>query len=225
MPCFITSARVILSLHQPHFLLVSYTHPIGFECPHPPPRIYKGPTCHLSYVHRLFLYLFFFPWIKSNHYLSWVHCNKNPPQKGSFWSGSKAAYHDLSQTPQKWELCALWEWSKSCVGNFQHYPKNSYWNSQRIQKYITQFLATFIFHTRTTNPTFTKFKKKKKFKSSNPHLHWRPKCKGKNRNKQYKNRYLYLCSSLKSISCTCFALVKKSAATTTTKNQQNFQKQ
>ena len=219
MPCFITSTRVILSLHQPHFLLVSYTHPIGFECPHPPPRIYKGPTCHLSYVHRLFLYLFFFPWIKSNHYFSRVHCNKNPSQKGSFWTGSKAAYHDLSQTPQKWELCALWEWSKSCLGNFQHYPKNSYWNSQRIQKYITQFLATFIFHTRTTNPTFTKFKKKKKkkFKSSNPHLHWRPKCKGKNRNKQYKNRYLYLCSSLKSIFCTCFALVKKSA--TTTKNQ------
>ena len=163
MPCFITSTRVILSLHQPHFLLVSCTHPIGFECPHPPPRLYKGPTCHLSYVYQLFLYLFFFPWIKSNHYFSRVHCNKNPPQKGSFWTGSKAAYHDLSQTPQKWELCALWEWSKSCLGNFQHYPKNSYWNSQRIQKYITQFLDTFIFHTRTTNPTFTKFKKKLRF--------------------------------------------------------------
>ena len=40
-----------------------------------------------------------------------------------------------------------------------------------IQKYITQFLATFIFHTKTTNPTFTKLlKKKKKFEISNPHL-------------------------------------------------------
>ena len=35
---------------------------------------------------------------------------------------------------------------------------------KKFQKYVTQFLATFIFHTKTANPTFT-FKKKKKKKT------------------------------------------------------------
>ena len=76
-------------------------------------------------------------------------------------SGKKVfkQHNALLEAPNK--LCALWEWSKSCLGNFQYYPKNSYWNSQKIQKYITQFLATFIFH-KNNRPHLHPPKKKKK---------------------------------------------------------------
>ena len=81
-------------------------------------------------------------------------------------SGKKVfkQHNTLLEAPNK--LCALWEWSKSCLGNFQYYPKNSYWNSQKIQKYITQFLATFIFH-KNNKPHLHPKKKKNIF---NPHL-------------------------------------------------------
>ena len=81
-------------------------------------------------------------------------------------SGKKVfkQHNALLEAPNK--LCALWEWSKSCLGNFQYYPKNSYWNSQKIQKYITQFLATFIFHKNNRPHLHPPKKKKKHFQSS-----------------------------------------------------------
>ena len=144
--------------------------------------MYSSPPFYSIQNHTLKKHVFFyyflyllFPWFESNH-------------------SSSLAHNDIEEFFKLHPNHAL--------NTFTIIPKipiDIIEIHTKMQNYITQFLVTYIFHTKPVIPSFTKLGT---FQNTKNHF--------------------YLCSSRISICFTCFGLVKKSATTTKEKNSKTI---